>query len=138
LLHSEVAVGTINHNAVIASTWDKDEVKRIEEWIESLECDGIIVRDVKSRFVVGPVDEFNAGQTIVMLPDGSKEGWGPSDWFDALRDQFIEELDKVNYEDGSSPWKYVEVGYGEFGQKLIRGNNVNCYSDAEIPKRVRR
>ena len=37
----------------------------------------------------------------------------------------------ANYDDGSNPWSFVEVGYGEFGQKVLRGNCKNCYDDSE-------
>ena len=36
-----------------------------------------------------------------------------------------------NYSDGSNPWDWIEVGYGEYGQAILRGNNKNCYSDSE-------
>ena len=65
------------------------------------------------------------------LPDGSKEGWDTSNQGDDLRQRFIEELAKDNFNDGSSPWDWVEVGYGEYGQKVLRGNNKNSYTDEE-------
>ena len=66
-----------------------------------------------------------------MAPDGSKEGWEDSYEGDRLRDRIVERLAVDDYEDGSSPWSWVEVGFGEYGQKVIRGNCVNCYNDAD-------
>lgn len=112
-----------NNNAVIATTWSKGEVARIKQWVDGL-------MEMKSLFLVGR-EELNGETTIVMVPDGSKEGWPESDAGDALRDSFIAELEKANYDDGSNPWDFVEVGFGEFGQKVLRGNCKNCYGVSE-------
>lgn len=116
-------MGVENNNAVIATTWNREEVKRIRQWVEEL-------TNMKSLFLFGE-EEINGKTTVVMVPDGSKEGWVESDAGDALRDRFIAELEKANYDDGSNPWKFVEVGFGEFGQKVLRGNCKNCYGDSE-------
>ncbi len=116
-------MGVENNNAVIATTWNKDEVVRIKKWVDSLS-------EMKGLFLFGD-EEINGKITVVMVPDGSKEGWPKSDTGDKLRDAFVAELEKANYDDGSNPWNFVEVGYGEFGQKVLRGNNKNCYGDSE-------
>jgi hypothetical protein len=85
---------------------------------------------MKTLFLFGQ-KEINGITTIVMVPDGSKEGWPESVVGDLLRNLFIRELEKADYDDGSNPWSFVEVGYGEFGQKVLRGNCENCYSDSE-------
>jgi len=59
-----------------------------------------------------------------MVPDGSKEGWKDSDDCDSLRQEFITQLRHSNYDGGSSPWDYVEVGYGEFGQICTMTENM--------------
>ena len=64
----------------------------------------------------------NGMVTVILAPDGSKEGWSDSDTGDRLREEFIEYLGTYNYEDDSSPWDWVEVEYGEYGQKVLRGN----------------
>lgn len=46
---------------------------------------------------------------------------------DTLRNIFIETLATSNFDDGSSPWEWVEVSYGEYGQSIVRGNNVDCF-----------
>ena len=45
-------------------------------------------------------------------------------WVDGL-EPVDDRLEADGYSDGSSPWSWVEVGYGEYGQKLLRGNNEN-------------
>ena len=117
-------MGVENNNVVIATTWNKKEVERIKSWIDDLNDFG------KGLFLFGD-KKINGIITVVMVPDGSKEGWIESDEGDKLRAIFITELEKGNYEDGSSPWDYIEVGYGEFGQKVLKGNCKNLYDDSE-------
>ena len=116
-------MGANNNNAVIATTWDRNEVARIRTWVDGL-------AEMKSLFLFGG-EEINRETTVVMVSDGSKEGWAESDAGDALRSMFISELEKANYDDGLNPWYFVEVGYGEFGQKVLRGNCKNCFGDSE-------
>lgn len=111
-------MGTINHNAVIATTWNHEALSDMVEWLEN--------KGIKN-FAVSNVS-VNLHQSIVIFPDGSKEGWEMSDEWDRIRMKFMDKLDSFAYEDGSNPWNYVEVGYGEYGQAVIRGNNENCFS----------
>lgn len=69
--------------------------------------------------------QVNRHTTYFIGPDGSSETWPQSDAGDDLRDHVIAMLEKYKYEDGSSPWKWVEVAYGEDGQRVTRGNNEN-------------
>ena len=117
-------MGVMNHNAVLASTWSDEHANGVKEWIAGR---SEVERDL---FLFGG-KKVNNEQTIVLVPDGSKEGWQESENGDALRQAFIERLEQDDYEDGSSPWSWVEVGYGEFGQKVLRGNNRNCYTDED-------
>lgn len=116
-------MGTVNHNAVIATTWSDEQLEKIQDWI------ALLPNDQHELFVVG--NEVSGYQTIVLVPDGCREGAAGSNEYDALRDRFIKQLSKVTYPDGSSPWAWVEVGFGEYGQKILRGNNRNCYDDRE-------
>ena len=117
-------MGTKNHNAILATTWNEEEVARIIKWVESLKSDDSYL------FLFGPAT-INHQITVIMVPDGSKEGWAESDAGDVLRKNFIAEIEKGNYEDNSSPWDWIEVGYGEYGQKILNGNCKNCYSDKD-------
>jgi hypothetical protein len=125
-------MGIENHNAVLATTWDREYVEIIRAWVEGLKCEQLLpsFHDPRRLFVFGP-ELINGYTTVVMLPDGSKEGWVESDYIDDLRDRFIERLEEDGYDDGSNPWDWIEVGYGEYGQKVLRGNCQNRYSDQE-------
>jgi hypothetical protein len=119
-------MGIENHNAILATTWDKEYVEIIRAWVEELKCERLLpsFHDPRSLFVFGP-ELINGYTTVVMLPDGSKEGWAESDYVDELRDRFIERLEEED------KWDWIEVGYGEYGQKVLRGNCKNHYNDQE-------
>lgn len=105
-------MGVINHNAVLATTWDEKRVEKIKEWISKLHIDLI------KLFLIGPVT-INSYTTIVLVPDGSKEGWEQSDRGNELRESFIKELDEY--------WEWIEIGYGEFGPSVVKSNTKDCY-----------
>lgn len=119
-------MGVVNHNAVIATIEDYPALDShyavVIEWISSL------THTEQQLFLVGR-GWVNGSRTIVLIPDGSKEGWAESDRGNDLRKRFIERLREDDFEDGSCPWRYVEIGFGEFGQAVLRGNNDNCYDD---------
>jgi len=104
-------MGTIHHNSVLVTTCFEKSFERIRLWIDRLP------EETKRLFVLGPV-VTNGYQTVVLIPDGSKEGWSESDDGDSLRAAFIEFIKKDK--DDFSDW--IEVGYGELGQEVLRGN----------------
>lgn len=107
-------MGVISHNAVIATTWNESEVGKAKEFISGCgDCSGL--------FCVN-VSRVNGCFTIVLCPDGAYESTDISDNGDELRRSFISFLNERKYPDGSSPWKWVEVKYGELGQE-VKGNN---------------
>lgn len=117
-------MGVENNECVIATTQNDAAAESIKQWIADLNprC--------QSLFAILP-SFTNRKQTIVLAPDGSKKGWEEAQAGNDLRDKFINKLKEFDYEDGSNPFDFVEVGYGEFGQKVLRGNCSNRYSDAE-------
>ena len=117
-------MGVVNHNIIVATTWDTTVASRLDQWISDLDerWHGLFVRGTST---------INGYKSFVLLPDGSKEGWQESDDGDALRFRLMNRLGEDDYEDGSSPWDWVAIGYGEFGQKVLQGNCKNCYSDEE-------
>lgn len=103
-------MGVIQHNAVIATTWDYKFYERLKGLIDAGYLQGYF-------FCGEPV--VNGYRTIVLLPDGSKEGWVESDRGDEQRKNFIRCLESFAYEDDSNCWSWVEVSYGELGAYLL-------------------
>jgi hypothetical protein len=115
-------VGIENNECVVATTEDIDAMEKVMDWINTLTEEEQPLFSVSKSLI-------NMKETVFMGPDGSKKGWPHSKQGEDLRNQLIELLESFNYEDGSNPFDWVEVGYGEFGQKVLRGNCKNRYSD---------
>lgn len=117
-------MGFENNECIIATTWDEKSVGTIMEWVKTINP------EFQPLFVLVP-SIVNGKQTIIMVPDGSKKGWDTAEQGRRLRDEFVKLLKSFDYEDGSNPFDFVEVGYGGFGQKILRGNCENVYGDDE-------
>lgn len=113
-------MGVVNHNAMVITTWSDDRASELQAWIDQLS-----ERD--QELIIRAGSWVNGLHTFFVAPDGSKEGWDDSDKGDRLRGRIVERLAVDDYGDGSSPWSWVEVGFGEYGQKVLRGNCKNCY-----------
>jgi hypothetical protein len=118
-------MGVINNNAIIATTRSDEKAAGFQSWIDSE------LSEKERELIVRTGSWVNGFHSFAVMPDGSKEGWEESDAGDAVRERVVTRLGEDNDENGSSPWKWVEVGFGEYGQKVLRGNCRNCYSDAE-------
>lgn len=64
---------------------------------------------------VSPVleSEVNGYDSFFIPPDGSKEAWPESYDGDIRRTSFVVWLDQQRYEDGSTPFNWVVVQYGD-------------------------
>jgi hypothetical protein len=118
-------MGVIQHDAIIATTWDEVVFSKMKTWIEQLEVE--LDADYNKRvpqelFLFSGERQSNGYRTITMIPDGSKEGWAASDYGDKLRDMFVAQLAKDDYPDGSSNWSWVEVTFGEKGRQVTNGD----------------
>ena len=101
----------IQHDSIIATTWDRDVFRRFEEWLKSRSED-------EQSLVIRGGSWINSYKTFVVLPDGSKEGWEESEKGNAFRKAVIHRLEADCYSDGSSPWSWVEVSFGECGTHI--------------------
>ena len=117
-------MGVINHNAVLATTWSETLADELQAWVDQLS-------EGEQNLFVRSSPVTNGYHSFALMPDGSKEGWEESDSGDLLRQRFIDRLSEDQYDDASSPWDWVEVGFGEYGQKVLKGNCKNRYTDAE-------
>jgi hypothetical protein len=101
-------MGRIIHDAIIATTHDcrPGGLPDIDAFRASLP------EDFRS-LVIGPIPAyFNGYVSYAFLPDGSKEGWTPSNEGDEYRRRFAALFDQ-RYDDGSSHDEVVAVRYGE-------------------------
>ena len=94
-------MGYMKNNAIVVTSWNGQAID--EAAIKAREC---------GLQVLGPSTvAINMIQTLLICPDGSKEGWDESNAFDAKRDAFIKYLKSVRHEDGSSCLSWVSLAY---------------------------
>lgn len=97
-------MGYRRHHAIIVTTYNYTLAHSAYVAAES------IFGAVLSALLDSRVNEY---YTFIVPPDGSGEDFDESDAGDDRRDQFIEWLDAQRFEDGSSPYTWVEVQYGD-------------------------
>jgi hypothetical protein len=96
-------MGTIQHD-LVAFTFDSDKIPKVGKWIEEH-----VPAKYIHLFAISPPCS-NGYSTIVMFPDGSKEGWETSNDADDIREQFI-----AWAQDHLSHLEGVHARYGELG-----------------------
>ena len=95
-------MGYIRHNAIVVTSWNTDA-------IEAAACRA---RNI-GLTVIGPSAALiNGYRTLLVCPDGSKEGWEESDHGDKSRADFRDWMNQQRYGDGSTNLHWVEVAYG--------------------------
>ena len=87
-------MGYFRHQAVVVVMNDFDDTQKnaIEAFSTLQEEMGALDQEVPNPpcCIVGPVTGINGYYSWAFLPDGSKEGWNPSDTADDFRERFIE------------------------------------------------
>ena len=102
-------MGYIRHNAIILTTWDDKTAEAVAAKCTSL-----------ALAFTGPHESaVNGYRTVVVLPDGSKEGWEQSDAGDLRRGELRRWTKTLRYEDDSSPLAWVEVAYGSDDREAV-------------------
>jgi len=110
-------MGVENNECVIVTGRSNLGGETIRDWISKQS------EEHQSLFAEIP-GLVNDVTTFVLAPNGSKKGWEQANECDKLRNNFIQLLESLEEEDGSSIWGWVEVGFGEIdGQKIHSGNN---------------
>jgi len=107
-------MGIIQHDCIIGITCNSKEFLRIRDWVQTS-----VPEKFRRLFLFGGV-VVNNYQTVVMIPDGSKDGWPESDEGDKIRQMFIDEMLKTEL-----TWEIVSVGFGDLGL------SITCKSETE-------
>lgn len=105
-------MGFVSHEAIIVTANDSD-TKRAHRKAKSL---GLRCTSVA-------VSEWNDYSSFLVIPDGSKEGLLCASDAAEKRELFMDWLDRQEYEDGSTPFEYVEVHY--------TNDDGRCYAEAK-------
>jgi hypothetical protein len=109
-------MGYTIHHTIIVHSWK----------VEAIEVAHKMATDLGMRpSAIQPPDPNNSNVGFYIPPDGSKEGWQPSDDGDKARDVFVEWLIKQNTDEVGNYMDWVEVAFGgdepELNTKIVRG-----------------
>ena len=112
-------MGYMRHHAIIVTTFDENLATRAYDAANRIFCDSDSA-PVSSVLQT----QINSYFTILIAPDGSKEGWETSNKGDAQRARFVEWLHGQEYEDGSSCFSWAEVQFGDEDglQQIVRAS----------------
>lgn len=94
-------MGYMKHDAIVVTSWSDTAIDEAAERARHLRLD-----------VLGPsMAATNGYRSMLVCPDGSKEGWTESEIHDGRRTEFIEWLNSQRYDDGSTSLHWVAVSY---------------------------
>lgn len=102
-------MGYMVHHAVLVTSWDAAALA--DARATALDLYG---QEGMASLVSAIVPGVENGEaTFVVVPDGSKEGWGESQASDRARFAFMQYLHDCRHEDDSSSLQWCEVQYGD-------------------------
>ena len=94
-------MGYMRHDAIVVTSWNSEAIVAAGDEARELGLD-----------VLGPSSIATNGiRTMLVCPDGSKEGWEESADGDRKRERFLAYLNSIRYEDGSSCLTWVANSY---------------------------
>lgn len=97
-------MGYMVHHAILVTSWDTEKLDTAHQAAERI-VHGLVSPIVKGR--------INTENSFFVAPDGSKEGWDTSNEGDEQRAAFIAWLREQEWSDGSSPYAWALVQYGD-------------------------
>ena len=117
-------MGVINYECIIGITWNIDVIDKFEKYLLDVPVQFVKLFHVNKSIV-------NNNYNIVLTPSGSKKGWKSDIEYTKIRKSLINFFESFKYTDGSNCISWVEVGFGEYGQIILNGNNKNKYTEDE-------
>ena len=100
-------MGTIKHNAIIVTGWDKTNMNTIRKKAKEIFKKHFENVQKGNKLVSNLVPSLmNEDFSFFIAPDGSKEGWQTSNNGDSAREEFID------YLSGQKRCNYIEIYFG--------------------------
>jgi hypothetical protein len=116
-------MGYMRHHAIVVTGYD-DRVTEAHRRAADVFLPGQV-----TEVVVSPVNDY---RSFMVATDGSKEGWSESDDGDDRRAAFVGWLNDQRYGDGSSPFDWVVVQYGDDDLETAVVDDVDAARRAEV------
>lgn len=111
----------MSHNAIIVTSQDTNGLQQAANKAIELGLQ-----------ILGPsVPQINNVSTILICPDGSKEGWAESNAGDLKRAKFRNWLEWQHYDDNSTIFEWVEIAYNNEYPPVIVDNSCGGRSGFE-------
>jgi hypothetical protein len=115
-------MGYMRHHAVLVTSWDNKPIEQAHALAVELAR-----RYGMHESVVSPLsaEVVNGYRSFAVFPDGSKEGWEESQLGDAMRAGLVAHLDSQRHTDGSTPFRWCLVQYGDDDgdNRMLRHDN---------------
>lgn len=112
-------MGYLRHECLIVNHWDAERVAKAHQ--AALDIFGAITDGMGTQYatLVSPVIPHvaNGGAAFFVAPDGSKEGWLPSELAEEAREALAATLDEIDVD-----WAIVEVGGDDDVFKVIKAS----------------
>ena len=96
-------MGCMSHHSIVITSYNQAKLVELHDNV-------IAIGAAVTGIVYSPVNNY---ASFMVVTDGSKEGWPESDHGDAQRAEILDLLRGQAWDDGSSPFDYVEVQYGD-------------------------
>lgn len=121
-------MGTIHHTTVIVTGWDWDSGPAKDRNLLTKAYKTAIKLFGKKTVTKLTGEGMNGYKSFMVAPCGSKVGWEMSNDYLKAVDKFIDFLNKLKHEDGSTSVEYVKLSYGELGLQIQdwRGNEFDA------------
>lgn len=100
------------HHVILITARDRKLMDELRKKAKDFFLNGL---QAKTGFkLIGEITPSIIGEfyTMVIFPDGSKEGYETSDEADKIRAKIIDAIKEINHQKGTQEISYAEVSYG--------------------------
>jgi hypothetical protein len=113
-------MGTIQHKTLVITCSDRIKCKKLKSKIK---------RNIRDQCFLGNVFEgpINGYVSFCFYTCGSKLGWSEDVKHEKNIEMVIKLIKEYDYEDGSNPFDYVYVSYGDCGAEIVKTNCQNMF-----------
>lgn len=132
-------MGYIKHDTVVVTSWDSKSLTRarekaVEIYAKTFSKDSLNDLNLeetkeefdKKGFVISPIIQgvANGQCSFLIAPDGSKEGWEPSNLSNEAREEFLNWL-KTYEEELYCEYIHIRFGGDDSKENILRSNYID-------------
>lgn len=133
-------MGYIKHDTVVVTSWDEKRLqkareKAVELYTKAFSKNSLYTEEDKKtlksefgekNFVISPIIQgvANGQCSFLIAPDGSKEGWEPSDLSNQAREEFLEWL-KLDEDELYCEYIHIRFGGDDSSENILSSNYID-------------